>query len=116
MDVKCYDVAKMILSDYAKNHGDLKINHKRLSKFEETCKAIDVFAAECDATGYDVEVDESTGEIKISVLCEEIIIDDIHSMFYDAVYEAKKILFTNGDSEDSIIVTLIFDSMFSKTE
>lgn len=114
MGVKCYEVARVLIYDYVTEHDDLKINGELISEFKETCSNIDKFAKDFEATGYDVEIDKDTGEIKISVFCGEIIIEDKSHLFYNVLDKAKRVSFKNGDEDDSVIVNLVFDGVFSK--
>lgn len=89
--VKCYDVVKMVTEEATKQFGVLlKVDEEKLHKLKSCCEMIDDLSKKFDGISYEVEVNDETTDITISLVFGEFETDKTTSSFYDLIKMAKK--------------------------
>lgn len=112
MNVKCFDVASMVIEEATKQFGStLRLDDGKLAELEKQCEVIDTIAGYFDGVSYEVTVDNETTDITIALVCGEITILNKSSSF-DVVKCAKKLKFGAVDNEH-FQVDFVFDGVWS---
>ncbi len=90
--VKCYDVVTEVTDEATRQfHPTMRENEVAKSALRFLCAWIDTFTEKNDAYAYEVDVDEVTKELTITVECEMFEVDEITDVFYDIVRNADRI-------------------------
>lgn len=117
MDVKCFDIFMGVVEDAAGILPPKMVcNGKKFDRMRRICNAIDKFAKAQETTFYDMSVDDSTFDIKITMDCDGIMLEDSNDKMYAVIGCARNFTIERGDSEDTIIFTLTFPSIWDVTE
>ena len=104
MKHKCYDVLKMVTDVATENLGSTFVeNQQRLETLESICDEIDEMFEQYNGASYDVEVDEDTTDILITIECESFIVDtgENDSPFYRAMENTKYVTIKSPDYSES---------------
>lgn len=110
----CFDVASMVLDEATDRFGKTwKINGDKERALSQACKDIDDIAEEFDGVSYEVDVNEITMDITISLVCGEIVVRGSDSKLYSAMRNAKRVTFKNADG-DNIRIDFIFGGIWEK--
>ena len=86
--------------------GKLSVVEEEKEFFEYTCDIIDKFISEIDADGFEVEFDESTKEIPITINFSSFEVGRVDHPIYVAMHRANKIEFNGSDDGESASMTL----------
>lgn len=97
---KCYDVVEMVTEEATSQFGSLlKVDEERQRELRECCDLIDVLAEKFGGISYEVEVDDETTDITVSLVCGELEIDTSSDDFYGLMHKAKKVGFKSYENE-----------------
>ena len=114
MSFKCYDVAKMVIEDANERFSPIwKINNERLEVFQQYCEVIDALSEEFSGESYEVEVDEITMEVIVTLECEEIVISSFSHVFYELIKRAVKYGFSASE-DGNLLLRFTFPSLWDK--
>lgn len=112
--IKCFDVASMVIDDATERFSPLwKPNSERLDIFKEYCDAIDKLSKEFDGESFEVEVDEISLEITVSLECDEVIIESSNHILYELAKRTVKYGFSVSD-EGNLLVKFVFPSLWDR--
>ena len=108
MTITCYDASELVLDNASVVFGEDWMEDQQLRRdFQSCCEEIDIFAEECGADSYSIEVDEQTTEIRIGVVFRMLsAVYRRGSRFYNLVRRSKKI--SISPYEDSEFSCLTF--------
>lgn len=99
--VKCYDVAEMVTEEATKQFGSLlKVDEERQQDLRECCEMVDVIAEKFGGISYEVEVNDETTDITVSLVCGEFEVDTTSDDFYGLIRKAKKVGFKSYKKEN----------------
>lgn len=113
--VKCYDVTEMVVEEATKQFGSLfKVDTKKESVLKDLCEMIDSMAEKFGGISYEVEVDDETTEITISLVCNEFETDKEISEFHKVSACANKVVFKAADSEH-LQIDFVFGGIWERT-
>lgn len=111
--MKCFDAASIVIEEANERLSPLwKADEERLNIFKQYCEAIDLLSDEFDGESFEVEVDEITMEISITLECDEIVIESKTHELYDLVKRAIRCSFSA--SNDNLLVRFVFPSIWGK--
>lgn len=97
---KCYDVVEMVTEEATSQFGSLlKVDEERQQELRECCSMIDILAEKFGGISYEVEVDDETTDITVSLVCGEFEVDADSDDFYGLVSRTKKIEFKSYENE-----------------
>lgn len=117
MSVKCFEILKELIEDGSERFApSLVCNKKKVDNMRKICNVLDKFAASHETTYFDITIDETTANIKISADCDEIILEDENDKMYAVIGCAKKFYVEQGDDADTIIFTLVFPGVWDNAE
>lgn len=114
--LKCYDVAKMVIDEATERFGaGYCVRGDDAAVLEARCGIIDNLARRFNGVSYEVDVDEETTDITISLICDMPDIVDSDDEFYVLVSQAKKFC-VEPCAKDSIQLKLdfMFDGIWQK--
>ena len=98
--VNCYDVVEMVTEEATTQFGVLlKVDEAKLHKLKSCCEMIDDLSKKFNGISYEVEVNDDTTDITISLVCGEFAIDKTTSSFYNLIKMVKKINFKPYEEE-----------------
>ena len=113
--IRCFDVFNMVAEglsdDFKKNY---EVNETKLTQLEKECEALDSISEDSDCIGFEVDIDEETRDIIISLeFVYVIIVDNLHPEFYDVVQEnTKSMKVEKTDTEDVLKLTFVFEGVW----
>lgn len=112
--VKCFDVVTMVVEDASEEFRPIwRINNERLEILKSYCDIIDMMSDEFDGESFEVEVDEITMEVIISLECAEVIIESASHPFYEIIKRTVRYGF--GVSEEgNLLINFTFPSLWDK--
>lgn len=97
---KCYDVAEMVVDEATSQFGSLlKVDGERQHELKECCGMVDVLAEKFGGISYEVEVDDETTDITVSLVCGEFEVDTTSDDFYGLMRKAKRVGFKSYEKE-----------------
>ena len=112
--VKCFDAASMVIEDANERFAPLwKPDTEKLDMFKQYCEAIDSLSREFDGESFEVEVDEITMEISVTLECDEIVIESKEHVFYELAKRAVRCGFSAA-GKDTLLVRFVFPSIWNK--
>lgn len=112
-DINCYDIALEVIEEAGKRFGSLyKINEDNLQIFEDYCEHIDFLLHDLDANSVEVEVDENTTEIMITIYCDSMMITTKENSFYTLIQKAVRYGFSTDDGD--LAVHMVFPSLWDR--
>lgn len=113
--VKCYEVASMVIQDAAKRFSPLWIiDEGDLDIFKQYCSAIDRLAAEFDGESFEVEVDEESMKIMISLECDEVLVTSKEHVFYSLLKRTEEFSFSVSEN-GHLLVKFVFPPLWHKS-
>lgn len=113
--VKCFDVLMMVLESMKEeNKSAFEIDTRRLALLENECAALDRLADKSDATGFEVDVDETSGEVTISldVAFSLAVVRSDRSLLQLLEENTKSFCINKTDVQDIIRLTFVFESLW----
>ena len=112
--IKCFSIAEEIINEATERFGSsFKVNNEKLSIFKEYCEAIDLIAEEFDGTSIEVEVDEITSEISITLESEEIIIESESHILCELLKRTVRYGFSASE-DGNLLTKLVFPTLWVK--
>ncbi|MBP5462708.1 MAG: hypothetical protein J6Y20_11395 [Lachnospiraceae bacterium] len=112
---KCYDVVSMVLEEASSRFGVLwEVDAEKQNVLKRCCEIIDSFVPEFDGIAFDVEVDEITMDIRVSLICRDIIIENSSSAIYKVIGHTKRFAIKTADEEDAVQVDFVFAGIWNK--
>lgn len=113
--VKCFDIVEMVTDEATKQFGSLvQVNYEVKENLRHCCEMIDSFSQQFGGVSYEVDIDDNTMDITISVVCEEFETTLMSSKFSLLAENSKKISFLTAE-EDLIKVQFVFDGIWGKS-
>lgn len=111
--IKCYDVATMVIDEATNQFGSLwKVSRSRLDDLKESCKLIDELSDESHGVSYDVDIDDRTMDISVTLECEDLITDSKDHTIYSLMNVTKSInMFAH---EGNLCIKFKFGSIWDK--
>ena len=113
--VKCFDVLMMVLESMKEgNKSAFEIDTCRLALLENECEALDRLADKSDTTGFEVDVDETSGEVTISldVAFSLAAVRSDGSLLQLLEENTKSFCINKTDVQDIIRLTFVFESLW----
>ena len=112
--IKSYDTANFVIEDANERFAPLwKPNADKIKIFEEYCQAIDSLVDEFGGISLDVEVNEISMEITISLECEEIVVEKNNHVLYELI--KRTIRYGYSVSEDgNLLIKFVFPGIWDK--
>lgn len=113
--LKCYDDAVCEVLDEATDIfqlGMLTENRKKRENIINICTEIDKLSEEFNVKEFYVQVDKSTCQILMELVCGEIEIGDPNHHFYPVSMCAESIEFRRGKDSNSIVVSFTFPGIW----
>lgn len=112
--VKCYDVAKMVIDEATKRFGiGYCVSDESEDSLISNCRMIDILAERFDGESYEVNVDEETTDITITLVCNEFEVGDSSDEFYRITEQAKQVIIKPCDPNSSQIqLDFVFDGIW----
>lgn len=112
--VKCFDTASMVIDDATERFGPMwKINGERLDVLKQYCDAIDLLSEEFGGKSFEIEVDEITMEITITLECDEIVIESPEHLLYELAKRTVRYGFSVSE-EGNLLVKFVFQNLWEK--
>jgi len=113
--INSFDIVKMVTDEASKQFGRAwTVNKDKESELNDACKRIDEFAERIDAETIEVEVDDISMDIIISVCCSDLIVDEKDDVFYDIAKKSKAMFFRCGELKDTLDVGFIFSKIWER--
>lgn len=114
-NVECFDVMLMVVEEANKRFGSLwKVDESKQDILCQYCDAIDELAEEFDGESYDVEVDEITMSIKITLECGDMLIKDKNHAIYRLFDRSILFGFSVSKETQMLCVTFEFPGIWEK--
>lgn len=111
--VNCFDVASMVIDEATKQFGLLwKVDTDRLEVFKNNCDLIDELSDGSHGVSYDVDINEETMDISITLECEDLIADSKDHVIYRLMNETKSINMFAHDG--NLCIKFKFGSIWDK--
>lgn len=88
------------------------VNEDRYAELEKICDLVDSLIGYCDAEYFDVEVDEITTQLRISVACDEVVFYNRDNAFFELTSLVNAFSFSKEGGEDRIVITLKVDDVW----
>lgn len=108
-------VAKTIVEKATQqSSGKLTIVEEEMEFFEYTCNVIDNFIKEIDACGFDVEFEDKSREILITVVFTSFEVGDVNNRIYDVMRRANKIRFNGSEDGETASMTLYLPGVWEE--
>ena len=112
--IKCYDVTELIIDEATKQFLPmLKENEDKKKTLKKQCNAIDWIAEQFGGVSYEININDVTMRIMISLVCEESELDKSCSDFLKMIDNTLQIAFKEVD-EDYIQIDFVFDGIWEK--
>ena len=112
--IKCTDTVLELVDEGTKRFRPIfRVDEYKLDILKQYCGYIDDMISEFNALSYDVEIDEISMNISISIECEEIIIENYKHVFYELIKHTNVHKFSVS-KDNNLVVTLVFPPIWYK--
>lgn len=114
--INCIDVVESVVEEAHNRFSSLFIIDKQAYNIlRQYCGAIDLITDEFNGVGYDVRIDETTKNIHIAIICEDVVVYNKGHLFCRLVEKADKVSISiNTDEDLCIAVEFVFPSIWVK--
>lgn len=109
--IQCFDVLMMVIDD-ANNQFGISENREKVSQFKLVCRNVDNFVDEVGGESIEVEVDEVTKDIFISVFCNDLVVEDDRRCFELVASMSKKTCFKKSYDDNLLRIEFVFDGVW----
>lgn len=111
--VKCFDVVTMVTDEATKQFGSLVTeDEEKKNILKSYCSIIDDIADRFNGVAFEVDVDDETADITISVVCLELEVGS-NDKFYKLMQHAKEFrVSVSKDGADCIQMDFVFDGIW----
>lgn len=111
----CFKETKSLIDETTSRLGyQWSIDSERLRALKEYCDMIESVADLYDGVAYEIEINENTTDITVSLVCEAFETDQHSSKFYEVVKHAKQVEFSAYDTEISVKISFTFDGVWTR--
>lgn len=114
--IRIYDVLEMVLQSVKEEKNcAFEPDACKLALLEKECAALDRLANQCDATGFEVDVNETSGEVTISldVVFSLAVVRSDRSLLQLLEENTKSFSINKTDMQDIIRLTIVFESLWA---
>lgn len=112
--VKCFDVVSMVVDEATDQFSPLwRINKERYRILKQYCDVLDSLVEEFDGESFDVEVDDISITIAITMECREITIESQNHKYYSLAQRAMSFGFSVSDN-GLLCAKFVFPSIWEK--
>ena len=113
--IKCFDVVEMVLAEATQRFAPLFAESAdSKEELKRYCDVLDEIAQEFDAQSFDVEVDEISMNIAITMESPDIIIRSGEHRFFDLVNMAISVKFSHGEG-DTVAVRFMLPGIWTRS-
>lgn len=114
--VKTFDSTKMVLDEASERFAryGYKPNEQNIDILRDYCEAIDEILAEFNGESFEVEVDEESMNIYMTLECGEIVIETPEHKLYKLMDRALGVSFAAAKDCDHVMVKFTFPSLWEK--
>ncbi len=111
---KCFDVVSMVTEEAGKQFGLMwRVDKDKEKILKKNCEGIDALAKEFNGVSFEVDVNDITMNITVSLVCGEIIISEPSHRLYNILQHAKRFAIKQVES-DNIQLDFVFPGIWSK--
>lgn len=112
--VKCFDVVSMVVDEANSQFAPLwKPNEEKYKILKQYCEALDSLAEEFDSESFNVEIDDISMTIAVTMECSDITIQSDKHKFYDLAKRTISIGFS-ASKDGFVCVKFVFPSIWDK--
>lgn len=112
--IKCFDVVSMVVEEACDQFSPLwKLDKEKYRVLERYCKIIDDLSDEFDGISYDVEVDDITMTIAITLECQDMNIQQQSHKYYALAQRAVTFGFSVSN-DGNLNVEFVFPGVWYK--
>lgn len=114
--VKCFDVVSMVTDEAGSQFGRLwEVDKEKELALKKCCEIIDTLAEEFGGISYEVEVDDITMDITVSLVCNEIVVEGAEHGLYSSMQCAKRFAVKRAtEGEETIQLDYVFPGIWNK--
>lgn len=113
-DIKCFDIAELVLDEATERFAPLlQESAEKKQVFRQYCDAMDQLAAEFGGQSFEIEVDELSMAISVTMECGEITIYEKRHLLYQLAERAESVTFRHGEG-DNVAVRLVFPPIWER--
>ena len=111
--VKCFDVVESVVEVANERFAPIfTLDEHKYDVLKNYCEAIDDLSDEFDGEYFEVDVDEDTMEVKISLECPDMTIESRDHVFWELAKRSVRMSFST--SGESLRVSFVFPSIWKK--
>lgn len=112
--INCFDIVSEIIDEASSQFGSMwSVSREKLDILKQYCSVLDNIAKESNGESFEVEVNDITMEISISLECNDIIIRNVDGVYADLFQRAVFIEFYTT-SNGNVVMKLKFPSVWEK--
>lgn len=115
MQLKCFDIAEMVIDEATKQFSPIWIEDEEKKKiFKQYCDTLDSISEEFDGEAFEVDVDDVKMTISVKFFCSEFTIEDESHPFYALAKRALSMSFMYEKEDRNMSVKFVFPSIWEK--
>lgn len=112
--VTCFDVVSMVVEEATNQFYPVwKLDDENFKILGQYCGAIDSLAKEFDGESYDVEIDDISMDITITMECSDITIENHQHKYYELISKAKSFGFS-VEENGNLSVYFVFPGIWKR--
>lgn len=112
---KCFDVVSVVTEEASKQFGIAwRVDKDKERALENDCVIIDALSEEFNGVSFEVDINEISMDITVSLVCTEMIIESPSHKLYDVLQHTKKFAVKRAD-DDGIQLDFVFPGIWEKT-
>lgn len=115
MQLKCFDIAEMVIGEAAKQFSPIWIvDEEKKEIFKQYCDVLDSISEEFDGEAFEIDVDDVRMTISVKLFCRELTIEDKSHPFYALAKRALSMSFEYEKEDRNMSVEFVFPSIWNK--
>jgi len=116
MSVKSFDYTKMVLDEATEKFSKFSwdLNEKKVDILKDYCDAIDEVLRATDGESFEVEVDEDTMNIYMTLSCANVVMESEEDKLYKLIDRALVVSFAAAKDCYHVLIRFTFPSVWEK--
>lgn len=110
---RCSETIIGLINEATEQFGELaSLNKERYESLNDICDVIDNLIDETDCKSVEVDVDEKSGQVTITIICDEVVLGQGGCAGFCGMVQLLSSFSFSKEDDNSIRIALIIDDMW----
>ena len=114
--VKCFDVVSMVVEEANNQFGvTWNIDKEKERDLKRVCVNIDFLSDEFNGVAFEVDINEITMDITVSLICAEIIVENASHRLFDVLKCTKRFAIKPAEDLTNTQIDFVFPGIWERS-